>query len=191
MSDGTSYLSSIGSGSIDPTYLLQSIGATTGSTSADAASSLDSTGSSTSTPAASVDVSGPGQIYAKLQQLQQEDPTKFKQVVSEIAKQLQSAATQSGDKNLSALASKFEDVANGGDLSEIKPPSPPQGGSGMAAAYSQTAQMSGQPPSGPPPSSANGTSGSSAGSNTMQSLFSNIGQEIDSALAGITSSQSS
>jgi hypothetical protein len=52
-----------------------------------------------------------------LQQLQTHNPAEFQQVVSQIASQLQSAAkpTQGQQSNfLSNLATKFQNVANGG-----------------------------------------------------------------------------
>ena len=74
----------------------------------------------------SVNVSQPAELFSKLQQLQQTDPDKFKQVLTNIAGELQSAAKgKSGfeAQTLSDLATKFQNVANGGDISQLKPPS--------------------------------------------------------------------
>jgi len=65
------------------------------------------------------------QLYAKLQQLQQKDPAKFKQVIGQIADQLTAAAKQEGStpegELLSTLAAKFQTVAQNGDLSQLQP----------------------------------------------------------------------
>ena len=76
----------------------------------------------------SASISGPGQLVSELQQLQQQNPTEFQQIVSQIAKQLESAAQQAGQGQqgtlLSDLAQKFQNVANGGDLSQLLPSQP-------------------------------------------------------------------
>lgn len=87
------------------------------------ASAIGAVGSS---QADSVNVSQPAELFSKLQQLQQTDPDKFKQVLTNIAGELQNAAKgKSGfeAQALSDLATKFQNVANGGDISQLKPPS--------------------------------------------------------------------
>lgn len=83
-----------------------------------------------------VEISGPGDLLSKLSSLKSTDPAKFKSVVSEIADKLQKAADDAGTdaakgKILSDMASKFKNVAAGGDLSQLQPPKgPPPGAQG-------------------------------------------------------------
>src|SRR5438105_3486422 len=74
--------------------------------------------SNTSSGGGSQDISPAGQFIAKLQDLQQKDPAKFKQLVNRIATQLSTAAqqeTQPGQKEaLANLAAKFQSLAQGG-----------------------------------------------------------------------------
>jgi hypothetical protein len=73
----------------------------------------------------SISLSGQGLLISRLQSLQASDPAKFKEVLTQAAGQLQAAARQEGDtprgQALSELATKFQNVANGGDLSQLKP----------------------------------------------------------------------
>ena len=146
-----------------------------------------SQGSSTAATSASVDISRPAELYAKLQQLQSTDPDKFKQVVSDVADKLKTLADQNSNspqaKMLSSLAAKFQDVANGGDLSQLKPTEPTSGQANNAAsAYSQATQDG---------SNLNAAqhhgghhhhkSGGSGSANPIQSQLANIFAEIDSA----------
>ncbi|MCE5200874.1 MAG: hypothetical protein ABFD54_09835 [Armatimonadota bacterium] len=90
-----------------------------------------STSSSSVSLADSLDLSKPAEIYSKLQELAKSDPEKLKEVCAKIADKLSSAAEESsgGDnKMLSDLAEKFQNVAEGGDVSQLKPPEPPSGG---------------------------------------------------------------
>jgi hypothetical protein len=86
-------------------------------------------GSSAAVSGDSASISGPGKLLSEPQQLQQKDPTKFQEVVSQIATQLQSAAQQAGQGPqadfLSSLAQKLQNVASTGDLSQLQPPGPP------------------------------------------------------------------
>lgn len=79
-----------------------------------------------------IDVSKPTELYAKLQELAESDPEKLKEVCGSIAEQLEAAAEEDdsfGGQMLSDLAEKFQSVAEGGDLSQLEPPSgPPPGG---------------------------------------------------------------
>jgi hypothetical protein len=72
-----------------------------------------------------VSLSGQGQFLSKLQALQASNPQKFKDVLSQAASDLQTAAAQAGNtaqgQSFSNLATKFQDVANGGDISQLKP----------------------------------------------------------------------
>jgi hypothetical protein len=69
-------------------------------------------------------ISGPGQLLSNLQQLQAQNPTKFKQLANQIANQLHVAAQQQGQTGqgqfLANLASKFQIVASTGSLSALQ-----------------------------------------------------------------------
>jgi len=85
------------------------------------------------------------QILSQLQLLQQTDPTKLKSVLGDIATQLQAAAQQDGGaagQRLSALANKFQQAAQTGDLSGLQPHHQFHGHHhGGAAAYQQTSDQ--------------------------------------------------
>jgi hypothetical protein len=77
----------------------------------------------------SMDKSRPGEFFNKLEALKESDPEKFKEIVTQIADKLETAAKDedlsSASSMLTDLATRFRDVANGGDISQIKPPEPP------------------------------------------------------------------
>ena len=79
--------------------------------------------------AASANISKRGQLLQKLQELQQQDPQQFTQIVTQMADSLQQIANQSGDSNGMAakLASAFKNVASTGDLSALQAALQPQG----------------------------------------------------------------
>jgi len=83
-----------------------------------------STSTTSSNPIDTVNISGPGQLLSELQQLQQTDPSKLRQVADDIAQQLQTAAQQQGQTGfgqfLTNLANKFENVADTGDASQLQ-----------------------------------------------------------------------
>jgi len=112
-----------------------------------------STTASNSTASDGVDFSQVAQLFKELQKLQSTDPTEFKKVLTDAAKKLKDAAGQQSDSTaaafLTSLADKFQQAADTGDLSVLKPPAP-------ASAY------------GPPPRSNNTTSSDS--SNTQDQL---------------------
>src|ERR1700722_19067859 len=74
---------------------------------------------------ASATISGQGQLLSQLQQLQTQNPAKFKQGAAQIANQLQAAAQQQASSSQSSflnhLAGEFQNVANGGNLSQLQP----------------------------------------------------------------------
>jgi hypothetical protein len=112
-------VSSIGSVNIDQITSLGSV-ASSASTTAGVDADGDHDGSGTG----STRVSAFAQILSQLQSLQQTDPTKLKTVLSDIAKQLQVTAQQDGGsqgQSLSNLAAKFQQAAQTGDLSSLKP----------------------------------------------------------------------
>ncbi|BCY17663.1 hypothetical protein hrd7_15120 [Leptolinea sp. HRD-7] len=77
----------------------------------------------------SAEMSNPAEFFNTLEELQKSDPEKFQEVVSSIADQLEEATEDedlsSVSSMLSNLTAKFRDVANGGDISQLKPPEPP------------------------------------------------------------------
>jgi hypothetical protein len=81
----------------------------------------------------SVDFSQVGTLFKELQQLQQSNPTEFKQVLEDAATKLQQAASQTTDSTqaqfLTNLADKFQSAASTGDLSDLLP------GSGQSGSY--------------------------------------------------------
>jgi hypothetical protein len=94
---------------------------------------LDATSTSSANTAAAsataggdtMHVSGPGQLLAKLKQLQQSDPEKFKQVMSKLTDALKTDAQNATDpkdqKMLNDLAAKFDAAGQSGDLSSLTP----------------------------------------------------------------------
>jgi hypothetical protein len=62
-----------------------------------------------------------GELMSQLQNLETTDPTKAKQVLTSIASSLTDQANSSSDPHLQALADKFTQAANTGDLSALKP----------------------------------------------------------------------
>lgn len=143
---------------------------------------ISSSSTSATTSSDSVDISKPGELYSKLQALQKSDPAKFKEVVSDIAQKLKTASeSQTGNeaKMTSDLAAKFQSVADGGDISQLKPPSPPSGQGAPnqtgISAYAQQSAMSSTDSS----QSAGGTHGPSS---EMKALFDSFVDEVNTAL---------
>jgi hypothetical protein len=72
-----------------------------------------------------VSLSGSGQFISQLQALKASDPQKFKEVLAQTISQLQAAARQEGNtargQSLNELARKLQNVANGGDIAQLKP----------------------------------------------------------------------
>jgi hypothetical protein len=69
-------------------------------------------------------ISPGAQFLARLEQLKQSDPAKFKDVLTKVADQPSAAAQQQGvdtpeGQFLSQLAAKFKNVADGGDISQL------------------------------------------------------------------------
>ena len=164
-------------------------------------SDTDASASGSTGPAASTHISKQGQLLSKLQQLQQQDPAKFKQVVTDIATKLQDAAkSATGDqqKFLTDLADKFQ-KAESGDLSGLQPPA--QSANGAAALYQQNAQNA-QSATGTSQAVHSGKHGHHHGGNQpggaqsgatqsgVQQTLSGIFSELNSALGTSTSSDS-
>ncbi len=143
-----------------------------------ATSQATATGEVGSSQGDSVNVSQASQLFSQLQQLQQSDPDKFKQVLTNIASELQSAAQgKSGfeAQTLSDLATKFQNVANGGDISQLKPPS-----SSNSDQYTQQGAVSTKHHHG----HHHGTSGTQ---NDIKQVMSNVIDELNKAVSGDTS----
>jgi hypothetical protein len=138
-------------------------------------------------------ISGAGQLFSKLQQLQQQDPTKFKQVLTQIASELQTAAQQQGQGNqaqfLTQLANKFQTAAQTGDLTPLQPQ---QGVQGAHHGHHHRAQQAyGQNQQNPQQllvnslqsASQQSASGQQTASNTdLHKLFSDIVSQVSAAL---------
>ena len=108
------------------TNSLQSTTATSSVSSlSDLLNSTSSSGTdSTVGSASSTSVSKRGDFLAALKQLQQQDPAKFKEVVTKLASDVRDQAkTATGDqaKALNSFADKLDKVASTGDLSALKP----------------------------------------------------------------------
>ncbi len=79
----------------------------------------------------------------ELSALQSSDPTRFKQVVGELAAKLEAQAgeaTGGEAKGLSDLAGRFRAAAESGQMPDLEPPAPPEGEPPMnpgVAAYAQ------------------------------------------------------
>ena len=98
-----------------------------------------------------VSLSGVGQFLSKLQELEKSDPTKAKQVLTDIAGRLKADAGQATGTQadrLNQLADKFQKAADTGDLSALPAAGAPavQGGQGHHHGHhkAQQAYQSGQ-----------------------------------------------
>ncbi len=150
---------------------------------------------SSASPGDSAQISGPGQLYGQLQQLQTQNPTQFKQVTGQIASQLETASTQSTGGQagfLANLASQFQTAAQTGDATSLQPQA--GSGTGVAGTYNSQGQLNQalltalNPSSGSSSSSGSdfaqllgGTSSSSTGVDLGQ-VFANISQEVNQAI---------
>jgi hypothetical protein len=138
---------------------------------------------------ASTNISKPAELLQKLQQLQQQDPTQFKQVVSQLADSLQQVADKSGDSNSMAarLATALKKVADTGDLSSLQSAMQPPG---MAAAVQSANAATGTAA----PSSAQAAQKHhhghhhGGGGGAVAAAFSTAFSQIDAALKGNTAS---
>ncbi|MBN9658920.1 MAG: hypothetical protein J0H49_12125 [Acidobacteria bacterium] len=95
-------------------------------------------------------VSKLGSLMARLSELQQSDPDRFKEAASTIADKLKEAAasaSESGDSEkatkLTELAQKFSSAAETGSMPDLRPPGGMKGHGGP--------HPGGGPPPGPPP----------------------------------------
>jgi hypothetical protein len=151
--------------------------------SAGTSSTTASTGASHS-DADSVDFSKPAEMLSKLQQLKESDPEAFKELCTKIADELKASAQNATGRDaqmLSDLAEKFQNVADGGDISQLKPPDPPSlaGAEGGVGAYQQQDLSSLS-------SILNGSSSTSSQTDSgsyLKQVMDNILAEIDAAVS--------
>jgi hypothetical protein len=124
-------------------------------------------------PEDSSSMSGPAELFKKLEDLSKSDPTKFKEAVDGVSKKLTEAANAAADPNekqmLNDLAQKFTQAGNTGDVSSLEPPEggPPAGGAPPGGAPPGGAPPGGAPPGGAPPGGAS-SSDSSSSSNSSK-----------------------
>ncbi len=80
----------------------------------------------------SIDFSQPFELLSSLEQLKNEDPEKFRELMKEISETLKEDAAETTDESeaavLTMIAAKFDSVAESGDLTELQPPPPPNDG---------------------------------------------------------------
>jgi hypothetical protein len=84
--------------------------------------------------AATATISTPGQLFGELQQLSQQDPSKFKAVAAQLATTFQSAASQASGPQaqfLTQLANQFTQASQTGTL---QPPQSTQATAGVSGA---------------------------------------------------------
>lgn len=156
------------------------------SSSVSSATSVSSVRSASSAPRAraaqgsggdSTSVSGPAAMLNKLKRLQQSDPAKFKEVMSEISTKLKDAADASGDAKdkaaLSDLAQKFQVAGQTGDLAALSPPSGKGGGGGRHSRPPPPAGGVGGKPAG-----GVGTSASSSSSSSTEAADTNADGKV-------------
>jgi hypothetical protein len=149
------------------------------------------------TSATAVDVSKPGELLAALQQLQQEDPAKFKDVVAQLAKEVRDQAGQATGRQADALtrfADRLDTVASTGDLSALRPHAHGGGHRARGAQAYQAAQASsGVAPGGQADTdgdhegggAASGPSSTSASPRSeLDTLLANLLKTVNDALTG-------
>lgn len=141
---------------------------------------LDSSANTNSTSSVTNDSSGisnPAKLFSELEQLSKQNPEEFKKITAQITQQLQNAAkntTDSSEANfLNQMASNFETASKSGNFSDLFPKSSQVSGSGS---HSYGTSVS----SAPPPSD-----------DTLNRIFSQALSQIQSDLAGYSSSSSS
>jgi hypothetical protein len=134
----------------------------------------DATQNSASTPASSTSVSKPAEFMAKLSQLLQQDPAKFKQVTQQISDQLKTAAQSASGPQaqfLTKLSDDFSQASSSGSLASLQPP----GGDNEHATVGGHHHHGGGHHGG-------------GGSGGIESVMSNALAEINQALSGTTAS---
>jgi len=90
---------------------------------------------SSSEPAVSTSFSKMGDLMKQLQSLETSDPDKAKAVMTSIASQLTDKANATGDSRMKALADKFTQAAQTGDVSSLQPQGGAQGAQGAQGGH--------------------------------------------------------
>jgi hypothetical protein len=137
--------------------------------------------SSGSVPTDSSAISSFANLMSELQQLQQNDPTKFKAVMADIASTLKTDAQNATGSQASALnnlAAKFDQAAQTGQMPNLQPQGQ-QGAGGHHHHHHHVQSYQSQ--------AADGTSSAASGSSSQQTPF-NLVQVIQNALqtAGVS-----
>ena len=132
-------------------------------------------------PTDSSAISSFANLMSELQQLQQNDPTKFKAVMADIASTLKTDAqnaTGSHASALNSLAAKFDQAAQTGQMPNLQPQGQ-QGAGGHHHHHHHVQSYQSQ--------AADGTSSAASGSSSQQTPF-NLVQVIQNALqtAGVS-----
>jgi hypothetical protein len=135
----------------------------------------DAAQGSATTPASSTNVSKPGEFMAKLSQLLQQDPAKFKQITQQISDQLKTAAQSASGPQaqfLTKLSDNFAQASSSGNLTALQPP----GAGGEHATVGGHHHHGG------------GHHGGGGGAGGIESVLSNALAEVNQALSGTTAS---
>ncbi|MEI9935984.1 MAG: hypothetical protein WDO69_02040 [Pseudomonadota bacterium] len=136
----------------------------------------DAARNTAATPASSTSVSKPGELMAKLSQLLQQDPAKFKQVTQQISEQLKTAAqgaTGPQAQFLSKMSDDFAQASSSGNLSSLQPPN--SGGDHAAGTHHHRG----------------GGHHGGGGAGGVASVLSNALDEVNQALSSTTTMSSS
>ncbi len=135
-------------------------------------------GSSTAVPSCGTDISSLASTMNSLQQLQQTDPEKFKQVMASVAGTLETDAanaTGSQAQFLSQLASKFQQAAQTGSMSPLEP-------SGSVSAHHGHHHRGAKSYSAQQSSGVGGSSAQASGTDPTQPSSLNLAQVIQGAM---------
>ena len=148
---------------------------------ANQAGATSTAASSGSVPTDSSAISSFANLMSELQQLQQNDPTKFKAVMADIASTLKTDAQNATGSHASALnnlAAKFDQAAQTGQMPNLQPQGQ-QGAGGHHHHHHHVQSYQSQ--------AADGTSSAASGSSSQQTPF-NLVQVIQNALqtAGVS-----
>ena len=124
---------------------------------------------------AGAQVSQQGKFMSQLQQLQQQDPAKFKQFMANEATKLEDAAskTTGGEaRKMTEMATKFQQAASSGDLTSFQPPPRPSLGNSVATQAAQAYKAN------------SGQGHSHHGGGGVQQLLAGVASDLVSALSG-------
>jgi hypothetical protein len=105
------------------TSALSYVGATSLNTDTTAVDTTDDT-TTTDAPATQLSLSGPAELFSKLQKLEASDPSKAQDALHQLADQVrEQASSASGAQatHLNAFADKLDQAADSGDLSWLQP----------------------------------------------------------------------